>query len=220
MKVSWNLDTLGDFVIMRSNGQPVYNFCVTVDDATMAISHVIRAEENLPNTLRQALIYKALGFSMPSFAHVSLILAPDRSKLSKRHGATSVGQHYYHLIVQGDGVSTPSNGELFGTFRWGDGTKNEFFILEQLVENFSIGCVNKGGAIFYSTKLRWMNGQHLGALPSEELTKLVGECWKSTGIPTESEGTFILNLKGFCKRHSHCSSAWARHHKGTSEASR
>ncbi|KAH7834920.1 hypothetical protein Vadar_020953 [Vaccinium darrowii] len=87
-EVSWSLDTLGDFVIMRSNGQPMYNFCVTVDDATMAISHVIRAEEHLPNTPRQALIYKALGFQMPYFAHASLIVAPDRSKLSKRHGAT------------------------------------------------------------------------------------------------------------------------------------
>ena len=76
---------------MRSNGQPVYNFCVAVYDASMGISHVIRGEEHFPNTLRQPLIYNALGFSMPSFAHVSLILAPDRGKLSKRHGATSVG---------------------------------------------------------------------------------------------------------------------------------
>ncbi|XP_050260176.1 glutamate--tRNA ligase, chloroplastic/mitochondrial [Quercus robur] len=185
-EVSWNLDTLGDFVIMRSNGQPVYNFCVTVDDATMAISHVIRAEEHLPNTLRQALIYKALGFSMPSFAHVSLILAPDRSKLSKRHGATSVGQ------FREMGYLPQAMVNYLALLGWGDGTENEFFTLEQLVEKFSIGRVNKGGAIFDSTKLRWMNGQHLGALPSEELTKLVGEHWKSTGILTESEGTFIL----------------------------
>ncbi|KAF3955455.1 hypothetical protein CMV_019328 [Castanea mollissima] len=184
-EVSWNLDTLGDFVIMRSNGQPVYNFCVTVDDATMAISHVIRAEEHLPNTLRQALIYKALGFSMPSFAHVSLILAPDRSKLSKRHGATSVGQ------FREMGYLPQAMVNYLALLGWGDGTENEFFTLEQLVEKFSIGRVNKGGAIFDSTKLRWMNGQHLGALPSEELIKLVGERWKSTGILRESEGTFI-----------------------------
>ena len=103
------LDTLGDFVIMRSNGQPMYNFCVAVDDASMEIYHVIREEEDFPNTLRQDLIYNALGFSMPSFAHVSLILAPDRSKLSKRHGATSVGQ--------GDGLITRCNGELFSSLR-------------------------------------------------------------------------------------------------------
>ncbi|KAH9694306.1 glutamate--tRNA ligase [Citrus sinensis] len=146
-EVSWNLDTLGDFVIMRSNGQPVYNFCVTVDDATMAISHVIRAEEHLPNTLRQALIYKALGFSMPYFAHVSLILAPDRSKLSKRHGATSVGQ------FREMGYLPQAMVNYLALLGWGDGTENEFFTLKQLVEKFTIERVNKSGAIFDSTKL-------------------------------------------------------------------
>ncbi|GAV81822.1 tRNA-synt_1c domain-containing protein [Cephalotus follicularis] len=184
-EVTWNLNTLGDFVIMRSNGQPVYNFCVTVDDATMAISHVIRAEEHLPNTLRQALIYKALGFPMPYFAHVSLILAPDRSKLSKRHGATSVGQ------FKEMGYLPQAMVNYLALLGWGDGTENEFFSLEQLVEKFTIDRVNKGGAIFDSTKLRWMNGQHLRALPSEKLTKLIGERWKCTGILTESEGPFV-----------------------------
>ncbi|GKV02754.1 hypothetical protein SLEP1_g15149 [Rubroshorea leprosula] len=184
-EVSWNLNTLGDFVIMRSNGQPVYNFCVTVDDATMAISHVIRAEEHLPNTLRQALIYKALGLPMPSFAHVSLILAPDRSKLSKRHGATSVGQ------FREMGYLPQAMVNYLALLGWGDGTENEFFTVEQLVEKFSIDRVNKHGAIFDSTKLRWMNGQHLRALPFEKLTKLIGEHWKSNGVLTESEGPFI-----------------------------
>ncbi|KAJ0242162.1 Glutamate--tRNA ligase [Hirschfeldia incana] len=184
-EVSWNLDTLGDFVVMRSNGQPVYNFCVTVDDATMAISHVIRAEEHLPNTLRQALIYKALEFPMPQFAHVSLILAPDRSKLSKRHGATSVGQ-YREMGFLPQGMVN-----YLALLGWGDGTENEFFTLEQLVEKFSIERVNKSGAIFDSTKLRWMNGLHLKALPSEKLTKLVGEQWKSAGILMDSEGSFV-----------------------------
>ncbi|XP_022896649.1 glutamate--tRNA ligase, chloroplastic/mitochondrial [Olea europaea var. sylvestris] len=184
-EVSWKLDTLGDFVIMRSNGQPVYNFCVSVDDATMAISHVIRAEEHLPNTLRQALIYKALGFPMPCFAHVSLILAPDRSKLSKRHGATSVGQ------FREMGFLPEAMVNYLALLGWGDGTENEFFTLDQLVETFTIERVNKSGAIFDSTKLRWMNGQHLRSLPSGDLTKLIGERWKSTGILTESEGSFI-----------------------------
>ncbi|KAH0727656.1 hypothetical protein KY290_003352 [Solanum tuberosum] len=185
MKVSWNFDTLGDFVIMRSNGQPVYNFCVTVDDATMAISHVIRAEEHLPNTLRQALIYKALGFPMPHFAHVSLILAPDRSKLSKRHGATSVGQ------FRDMGYLPQAMVNYLALLGWGDGTENEFFSLEQLVEKFTIERVNKSGAIFDSTKLRWMNGQHLRSLPSEELNQIIGERWKDADIVTESQGVFI-----------------------------
>ncbi|KAI8553758.1 hypothetical protein RHMOL_Rhmol05G0041000 [Rhododendron molle] len=148
VEVSWSLDTLGDFVIMRSNGQPVYNFCVTVDDATMAISHVISSCHKTCNVFPQA-----LGFQMPYFAHVSLILAPDSSKLSKRHGATSVG--------------------LF------------------TVEKFSIERVNKSGAVFHITKLRWMNGQHLRSFSSEELTKLIGQHWKSTGILAESEGMFV-----------------------------
>lgn len=184
-EVSWNLDTLGDFVIMRSNGQPVYNFCVTVDDATMAISHVIRAEEHLPNTLRQALIYKALGFSMPYFAHVSLILAPDRSKLSKRHGATSVGQ------FREMGYLPQAMVNYLALLGWGDGTENEFFTLKQLVEKFTIERVNKSGAIFDSTKLRWMNGQHLRAIPSEALTELIGQHWKSTGTLKDSDGSFV-----------------------------
>lgn len=172
-------------MIMRSNGQPVYNFCVTVDDATMAISHVIRAEEHLPNTLRQALIYKALEFPMPHFAHVSLILAPDRSKLSKRHGATSVGQ-YREM-----GYLPEAMNNYLALLGWGDGTENEFFTLDKLVERFTIERVNKSGAVFDSTKLRWMNGQHLRARPSEEVTKLIGERWKTAGLLTVSEGPFV-----------------------------
>ena len=90
--VTFNTDSLGDFVVMRSNGLPVYNFCVAVDDALMEVTHVLRAEEHLPNTLRQLLLYEALGIAPPQFGHMSLILAPDKSKLSKRHGATSVGE--------------------------------------------------------------------------------------------------------------------------------
>ncbi|CAO2033908.1 unnamed protein product [Urochloa humidicola] len=183
-EVSWNLDTLGDFVIMRSNGQPVYNFCVTVDDATMQISHVIRAEEHLPNTLRQALIYKALGFPMPSFAHVSLILAPDKSKLSKRHGATSVGQ-YKEM-----GYLPQAMLNYLALLGWGDGTENEFFTIDDLVEKFTINRVNKSGAVFDATKLKWMNGQHLRSIPPDELVKAFEDQWKNTDILQESDSGF------------------------------
>ncbi|XP_068647534.1 glutamate--tRNA ligase, chloroplastic/mitochondrial [Aristolochia californica] len=192
-KVSWNLNTLGDFVILRSNGQPVYNFCVTVDDATMCISHVIRAEEHLPNALRQALLYKALDFPMPQFAHVSLILAPDRSKLSKRHGATSVGQ------FREMGYLPQAMVNYLALLGWGDGTENEFFTIEQLVEKFSIDRVNKSGAIFDSAKLRWMNGQHLRAIPSDQLVQMLGEHWKNAGILTESDGMFVKDAAELLK---------------------
>ncbi|KAI8557394.1 hypothetical protein RHMOL_Rhmol04G0007600 [Rhododendron molle] len=198
-EVSWSLDTLGDFVIMRSNGQPVYNFCVTVDDATMAISHVIRQSLPQLDWICHVPAF-ALGFQMPYFAHVSLILAPDRSKLSKRHGATSVGQ-YREM-----GYLPQAMVNYLALLGWGDGTENEFFSLEKLVEKFSIERVNKSGAVFDSTKLstfliffifvqftnlRWMNGQHLRSFSSEQLTKLIGQHWKSTGILTESEGMFV-----------------------------
>ncbi|CAI9110437.1 OLC1v1010456C1 [Oldenlandia corymbosa var. corymbosa] len=184
-KVEWKFETLGDFVIMRSNGQPVYNFCVTVDDASMAISHVIRAEEHLPNTLRQALIYKALGFPMPKFAHVSLILAPDKSKLSKRHGATSVGQ------FKEMGFLPQAMVNYLALLGWGDGTPNEFFTLEELVEKFTIERVNKSGAVFDYTKLRWMNGHYMRLLPPAELVQLIGDHWKSKGFVTEPTGFIV-----------------------------
>lgn len=192
-EVTWNLNTLGDFVIMRSNGQPVYNFCVTVDDATMAISHVIRAEEHLPNTLRQALIYKALGFHSPYFAHLSLILAPDRSKLSKRHGATSVGQ------FKEMGYLPQAMVNYLALLGWGDGTENEFYTLEELVQSFTIERVNKGGAIFDSVKLRWMNGRYLQSLPPNELTRLIGDHWKRSGILNESDGQFVEDAVSLLK---------------------
>ncbi|WOL13953.1 glutamate--tRNA ligase, chloroplastic/mitochondrial [Canna indica] len=192
-EVSWSLHTLGDFVIMRSNGQPVYNFCVTVDDAMMRISHVIRAEEHLPNTLRQTLLYKALGFPMPSFAHVSLILAPDRSKLSKRHGATSVGQ------FREMGYLPQAMVNYLALLGWGDGTENEFFTISQLVEKFSISRVNKSGAMFDGTKFRWMNGQHLRSLPLEELIMIFGDRWKCTGILVESDGEFVKDATELLK---------------------
>lgn len=192
-EVSWGLGTLGDFVIMRSNGQPVYNFCVAVDDASMGISHVIRAEEHLPNTLRQALIYNALGFSMPSFAHVSLILAPDRSKLSKRHGATSVGQ------FREMGFLPEAMVNYLALLGWNDGTEEEYFTMEQLFHKFSIDRITKSAAIFDFVKLRWMNGQHLRALPADKLTKVLGEHWKNAGILSESEGPFVNEVAELLK---------------------
>lgn len=185
-EVSWKKDTLGDFVVLRSNGQPVYNFCVAVDDATMKISHVIRAEEHLPNTLRQALIYNALGFSMPQFGHVSLILAPDRSKLSKRHGATSCGQ------FREMGYLASAMVNYLALLGWNDGSEDEIFTMDQIIEKFSIDRVTKSGAIFDETKLGWLNGQHLRLLPNEEVATMFREQWLKAGILSDSApNTFV-----------------------------
>ncbi|CAA6672304.1 unnamed protein product [Spirodela intermedia] len=196
-EVSWSLDTLGDFVILRSNGQPVYNFCVTVDDASMRISHVIRAEEHLPNTLRQALIYNVILIFIGSFfKNITIFdalfcpclidLAPDRSKLSKRHGATSVGQ------FREMGYLPQAMVNYLALLGWVMEPKMNFLQLTSLViEKFSIERVNKSGAIFDSTKLRWMNGQHLRSLPADNLVNILGQQWKTAGTLLESEGMLV-----------------------------
>lgn len=184
-EVTWNTDTLGDFVILRSNGLPVYNFCVAIDDALMKITHVLRAEEHLPNTLRQLLIYRALGLPEPTFGHVSLILAPDKSKLSKRHGATSVGE------FREQGYLAPAMVNFLSLLGWNDGTEQEVFTLDELLEKFSLDRITKSAAVFDKVKLSWMNGQHLRAMPQEEVAAMLGECWVNAGILTKESSPFV-----------------------------
>jgi len=183
--VSWNTDTLGDFVILRSNGLPVYNFCVAVDDALMGVTHVIRAEEHLPNTLRQMLIYQALGFPQPLFGHVSLILAPDRSKLSKRHGATSVGE------FKQQGYLPEAMVNYLSLLGWNDGTEKEIYTPEGLCEAFSLERITKSAAVFDKTKLSWMNGQHLRALPADEVVGMLGQLWVDCGLLKSTSSPFV-----------------------------
>jgi len=182
--VTWNTDTLGDFVVLRSNGMPVYNFCVAIDDALMGITNVIRAEEHLPNTLRQVLIYEALGFSTPTFAHVSLILAPDRSKLSKRHGATSVGE------FRNEGYLSEALVNYLSLLGWNDGTEQEIYTVEELCNTFSLDRVTKSAAVFDKVKLGWMNGQHLRAYGEEEMLSMVGGALQAKGLLTSSSSSF------------------------------
>lgn len=185
-EVSWNTDTLGDFVLLRSNGLPVYNFCVAIDDALMKITHVLRAEEHLPNTLRQVLIYKALGFPIPTFGHMSLILAPDRSKLSKRHGATSVGE------FREEGFLSSAMLNFLSLLGWNDGTEQEIFTEEELCEKFALDRITKSGAVFDKTKLSWMNGQHLRALDPDTMQTMVGSALKNAGLVKDETSPFAV----------------------------
>ena len=166
--VSWDAEaTVGDFILLRSNGMPVYNFCVAIDDATMEISHVIRAEEHLTNTLRQGLILEALGKPLPTYAHCSLILGEDRSKLSKRHGATSCDQY------RQDGFLPDAMINYLTKLGWNDGSEQEIYTVPELVESFSMNRIIKAPAVFDTPKLRWTNSQHLRALPEADLDGLV-----------------------------------------------
>mmetsp|Transcript_30628 Transcript_30628/g.99574 ORF Transcript_30628/g.99574 Transcript_30628/m.99574 type:complete len:549 (-) Transcript_30628:124-1770(-) len=190
-EVSWNTDTLGDFVLLRSNGLPVYNFCVAVDDALMGITHVLRAEEHLPNTLRQMLVYNALGFPVPKFGHMSLILAPDRSKLSKRHGATSVGD------FKEQGFLAPAMVNFLSLLGWNDGTEQEVYETEELVRAFSLDRITKSPAVFDKEKLAWMNGEHLHALPKEEQVALIKAAWTQSGlVAADSEASEAFTAAG------------------------
>jgi glutamyl-tRNA synthetase len=166
--VSWDADsTVGDFILLRSSGVPVYNFCVAVDDAMMGISTVIRAEEHLTNTLRQGLILDALGAPRPRYAHCSLILGEDKQKLSKRHGATSCDQ--FRL----DGFLPDAMINYLALLGWNDGTDNEIFSREELIEVFDLNRVVKSPSVFDMEKLKWVNSQHIKQMKVESLVPLV-----------------------------------------------
>ena len=189
-EVTWNTNTLGDFIIMRSDGSPVYNFCVAVDDADMQMTHVVRAEEHLPNTLRQVLIYNALGLKPPKFAHCSLILAPDRSKLSKRHGATSVGE------FKEEGYLSEALMNYLALLGWNDGTEQEMFSKDDLIEKFSLERITKSAAIFDKQKLNWMNSQYIRQLETDALAKMLVDLWVEKGFLADAEAADTSVIMG------------------------
>lgn len=160
-------DMVGDFILMRSNGMPVYNFCCAIDDALMKISHVFRAEEHLSNTLRQKMIYDALGFETPEFGHLSLILGSDKQKLSKRHGATSCHQ-YMEL-----GYLPEALNNFIALLGWSSPKGDEIISREELISQFSVDRLNTSGAVFDPEKFKWMNATHLRALPDNQLWELL-----------------------------------------------
>lgn len=165
-EVSFDCLGIGDFIIVKSDGIPTYNFAVVVDDYHMQVSHVIRAEEHLSNTPRQVLIYQALGWSVPHFAHVSLILGSDRSKMSKRHGATAIEQY------QEQGYLPEALVNFLALLGWSPEGENELLTPEQIVEQFSLDRVAKNPAVFDVDKLNWINGHYIRQSPTERITEL------------------------------------------------
>lgn len=164
--VSFESSGIGDFVIVKSDGIPVYNYAVVLDDALMHITHVIRAEEHLSNTPRQILIYEALGFDKPEFGHISLILGKDRTKMSKRHGATSVDQ--YRKL----GYLPQAIVNFLALLGWAPEGEQEIFTCEELVAQFSMERVAKNPAVFDIDKLNWINAQYLRKASLEEILEL------------------------------------------------
>jgi glutamyl-tRNA synthetase len=154
---------IGDFVIMRSGGMPVFNFVNSIDDMLMKISHVIRAEEHLNNTVRQLMIYEAFGVQPPEYAHISLLIGKDRQKLSKRHGATSVNQYKEESYLPQAMVN------YLCQLGWSHPDEKDIFTMDEVAKLFSIDRFNKSSAIFDVEKLNWMNGQHLKLIPLDTL---------------------------------------------------
>lgn len=160
--VVFDSNGIGDFVIVKSDGIPTYNYAVVIDDALMDITHVIRAEEHLSNTPRQIMIYWALGFKLPQFGHISLILGKDRSKMSKRHGATSVEQY------QKLGYLPQALNNFLALLGWSPSGEQELFSIEELIQEFSLDHVAKNPAVFDVDKLNWINQQYVRKMTDEE----------------------------------------------------
>ena len=148
--VTFDRATLDDWILVRSDGTPTYNFCVVVDDVTMKITHVIRGNDHLSNTPKQILCYQALGYPLPVFAHIPMILGPDRKRLSKRHGATSV------LAFRDEGFLPEAMVNYFARLGWAHGDQ-EVFTREELIQLFDLEHVGATPAIFDRTKLEWLN---------------------------------------------------------------
>jgi len=175
-EVRFNVNDFGDFVIVRSDGSPVYNFVVVVDDALMGITHVIRGEDHLSNTPKQILLYEALGFPIPQFAHLPIILGEDRSKLSKRHGAVSVRQY------RADGYLPEALFNFLSLLGWYPKDGKEILSKEELIERFDITDIHNAPAVFNREKLYWMNGVYIReVLDLDDLTQRVINYLKQYG---------------------------------------
>jgi len=166
-RISFKGEDIRDFVILRSDRSPLYNFAVVVDDIDMQITHVLRGDDHISNTPKQLAVYRALGAVTPIFGHVPMIHGPDGKKLSKRHGATGVGD-YQHL-----GILPEAMRNFLALLGWSPGGDREIMSKEELRNLFSLDGILKKPAVFDTTKLEWMNGQYLTAKSAEELYPLV-----------------------------------------------
>jgi nondiscriminating glutamyl-tRNA synthetase len=179
--VEFDSNGIGDFVIVKSDGIPTYNYAVVIDDYLMHITHVIRAEEHLSNTPRQLLVYEALGFEKPVFGHISLILGTDHTKMSKRHGATSV-QAYRDQGYLPEGIDN-----FLALLGWAPEGEEEIFTMEEACREFSMDRVAKNPAVFDIKKLNWINGQHIRRLTPEAFFELAKPFMIRAGYMTGSE---------------------------------
>jgi glutamyl/glutaminyl-tRNA synthetase len=177
--VTFPNSAIDDFVIARSDGSPLYNLAVAVDDLDMGVTHVVRGEDHLSNTPRQVMILKALGAEPPVYAHLPLLHGPDGKKLSKRHGAASVQE------LRDSGYLPEAVRNYIALLGWGLDETTTFLTTDELVEGFSLERVSRNPAVFDEQKLRWMNGRYLRELPLEELKRRI-EAISGREVPLEA----------------------------------
>jgi len=173
--------SIEDFVVLRSDGTPIYNMAVVSDDIDMRITHVVRGDDHIANTPKQILLYQALGAPVPVFGHLPMILGEDGRKLSKRHGATAVGD-YAQM-----GILPEALFNFLALLGWNPGDEREVMEKDELVQAFSLERINKKAAVFDTEKLLWMNGQYLAKKSAEELLPLVAPQLVEDGLVTQAE---------------------------------
>jgi glutamyl-tRNA synthetase len=171
---------LDDWILVRTDGTPTYNFCVVVDDVDMRITHVIRGNDHLSNTPKQVLCYEALDYPVPQFAHVSMILGPDRSRLSKRHGATAV------QAFRDEGILPEAMINYLARLGWSHGDQ-EIFSRQELIERFDVKDVAPSGAIFDRTKLEWLSHEYLKATDGARLAAMAIPFIERAGLPVPAD---------------------------------
>jgi len=189
--VAFNAEDIGDFIIMKFDGWPTYNFAAVVDDNLMRISHIIRGEDHLPNTPRQILLYNALGFKPPQFAHLPLIIGPDQIPLSKRHGVSSISE------FKEVGYLSEALVNFLALLGWSPGGEEELFSKDELIERFDLSRVNRAPAIFDCKKLDWMSSRYLRMADLERLVELTIPYLRRAGLIDEAynQGHVALAIK-------------------------
>src|SRR3954453_12687126 len=190
-EVTFSTDVIGDPVLVRSDGRPAYNFAVVVDDALMEVTHVIRGEDHISNTPRQILLYRALGFAPPRFAHLSLVLGPDHTPLSKRHGATSVAE------FRARGYLPEALTNYLALIGWSPGEGDELLPLDELSKRFRLEDVGHSAGVFDVDKLSWVNRHYLKTADPNRITGLTVPYLHAAGWvaePNEAGMTFLASI--------------------------
>jgi len=178
-EVTFDGGLLSDFVIMKSDGIPTYNYAVVIDDALMKITDVMRGDDHISNTPKQIVIYEALGFDVPKFAHIPMIMGEDHAKLSKRHGAASVMEYRKMGYIPEALVN------YIAHLGWSSGSNREIFSVEEIAKEFTLDKISKHAAVFSMEKLNWFNSEYLKKMPIDFLTKML--------LPFLKEANYIEN---------------------------